>query len=381
MSNESKALMSKVTNLYGANAADRLRTRVNLLGLPPSAREGSASDTAGELGRFLNGNAAAAYIGLNVISGLAQFPNSIAPFFAHADRGILMDSLFQVFKPGDELVHKVWEKSPMVKGRILNFVKDYSDYLQKQDSKWKRVQGAVIEKMMFIQRYADKTMVAAGWNALYETALKQGKSEDEAVVWADEITAETQPDMNALEVSPMYREKGLAKTFLMFTQPFNVVFQNLTYDSFISREKSLGRVVAMFTAYGLAALLVAAVRGDLYDGDDDEEAGELAMKALYFMLFANLTESLPLVGSQVSAALQSVMYGGGTAYRSGNYALVDELLKVPTNVRKGKWGKAVWAAVSAAGLATGMVPVSQLGRIKRAIEDEDMWALLGHIED
>ncbi|MDR3284666.1 MAG: hypothetical protein LBS97_05770 [Treponema sp.] len=377
MNNESKQIRERLTDTYGEWAMRRLDTHVNMMGLPPSARLAPASDSAGALARAFEGNTGAAMIAFNIPSWLAQYPQSIAPFFAKADPVFVLQALAEVMKPGSDLAERVWEKSPMVKNRVINTAQDYHESLQRQDSKWKRAQGKMIEIGMIGQRHADRTMVAAGWWALYETGRQKGMSDADATVWADEITAETQPNLKDIEVAPPFRDKGPGKLFFRFAQPLNVVWQNLTYDSFMSKEKSFGKIVGMFTAYGIAALIVAAMRGAIYDGDDEDEKGDVMRRVFYYLTVSSFAESVPLIADMASAGAERMITGDGKLYERQYFRLAKELFDIPGHVGDAEWEKALWDAVQAAGLATG-APVSQANRAKRAIENEDLWTLFGH---
>jgi hypothetical protein len=232
--------------------------------------------------------------------------------------------------------------------------------------------------------------VCAGWWALYQTRLKQLDSdpkaqnmspeqiEQEAIVYADELTMETQPDLHALEVSPMFRDKGLGQLFLRFAQPLNVVWQNLTYDTFVSKEKTFGGNVARITAMGISALAVAAMRGAIWkpdDGDDDKKL--LVMRRIfYYTLLSNYFDSVPLISDLVSNSIGSMITGEKT-YRSNTYfQFAQYLLNIPGDITEGNAIKAWTDAFRAVGLGTGL-PVSELTRLIKAWQNKAPWEIFG----
>jgi hypothetical protein len=228
------------------------------------------------------------------------------------------------------------------------------------------------------QRHADRTMVAAGWWALYQTALKDGKGEEEAVVFADEITAETQPELHALETSPMYKDTGLGKLFLRFSQPLNMVWQNLTYDSFVSREKSFGGTVARITAYGVAALIVAAMRGALAKQDgEDLEPEDLMRRVFYYLLCSQFTESVPLIGNMVSGTVEKLVTGEGKIYQDRYFELAYRVLDIPVALTQENYERALRDAVHALGLGAGL-PVSQVNRVIKSVRGQDPRIAFGY---
>jgi len=381
LNNSSKQLSGKLTDIYGKWAVDRLYQHVNMIGLPPSAKLGNAWENAAGLGRMLAGNAGVAYIAYNVPAWLAQYPNSIAAFFGQADARFILSGCLEVMKPGNDLVERVFEKSPKVRKRVINVAEEYRQHLEKQPGKLKEVHAKFIEIGMMGQRHADQTMVSIGWWALYQTALKDGKSEEDAIVFADEITAETQPDLNALETSPLYKDQGLGGLFLRFSQPLNMVWQNLTYDSFISREKSFSKTVPRFIAYGLAAFIVAIMRGALADKDGEElDKEELMRKVFYYMVFSQFAESTPLIGNAVAGTLERAITGEGVVYRARYFELAEKILNIPGRIEKENFGGAFNDAFRALGLGIGL-PVSQINRIKKAIQEESPWIIFGFDPD
>jgi len=377
INNNSKQLASYLKKMHGNWVVERIYKHINMIGLPPSAKLNNAMDNASNLGRLLAGNAGVAFIAYNIPAWLAQYPNSIAAFFGKADARFILSSLFEVMKPGNDLVERVFEKSPRVKNRVINVAEEFKQHLEKQPGKLKELHAKFIEIGMLGQRHADQTMVAAGWHALYQTALKDGKSEEDAVVYADEITAETQPDLNALETSPMYKEEGAGKLFLRFTQPLNVIWQNLTYDSVISREKSFATVVPRIAAYGLAALTVAAMRGAFSNKDDEElDKEELVRKVFYYVLFAQITESVPYIGSMVSGTAERLITGEGIIYQQRYFELAQRILNIPEKLINENFEGAIKDVISALGLGAGL-PISQINRIIKSIQEEDPWIIFG----
>ena len=374
--NGSKQLAGNLKDMYGQWAMNRLYQHINMEGLPPSAKVGDAMENAAGLGRLLAGNAGVAYIAYNIPAWLAQYPNSIAAFFGKADARFILASCLEAMKPGNDLAERVYAKSPKVKQRVINVAEEYRQYLAEQPGKLDKARAKIIEIGMMGQKHADKAMVAAGWWALYQTALKNGMSEEDAVVHADEITAETQPDLHPLETSPMYKEGGLGNLFLRFSQPLNMVWQNFTYDSFVSREKTFGSTVARITAYGIAALLVAAMRGALAKQDGEDEPEERIRKVFYYLLFSQFSESVPLVGNMVSGTVEKLVTGEGNAYSNRYFELAERVLDIPITLTQENYERAVTDAIHVLGLGAGL-PVSQSKRIIKAVREENPWIIFG----
>jgi hypothetical protein len=376
-SNRSVALQERLKQMYGSWAVDDMHNYMNMMGLSPSAKMQDSTSSLQSLLRVMEGSAGAAMIAFNVPAWLAQYPQTIAPFFTRANPAILLQSALEILTPGNDLQKRVWEKSPFVKKMVFSTAEDYAKWAKEQDNKFTRAQGKMIEIGMMGQRHANGTMVAAGWWAIYQTALIEGKNEEDAILFANEFTAETQPNLNELEVSPVYRGGTFGRQILRFTQPLNVIWQNLTYDSFISKEKSFANIVKMFTAYGMGALAVAAMRGALFDGDDEDEKAEIMKKVFYYMIFGSFTESVPLVGDFVSYAAEKAVTGEARTYNKEYYRVVKEIfVDVTDHVSREKYAEALWDLVQAMALTSG-AGYSQLNKIRRSVQKEDPRILLG----
>jgi hypothetical protein len=381
--NESTRLQTRLNEMFGKWATERLMTHINLQGYSPSARTSQVVDGAAQTVRLLSGNVAAATIGLNIPSWLAQYPQSIAIAFAYSNPGILLHTLFEMPVNGNKIVEQVWELSPKVRDRVQNLASESLRILQYQQEQGalSKVQEKMVELTMKGQEHADRTMVSAQWWSLYQTALQEkGMDKQSAITWADDIISETQPDLNDIELSPGYRGNNqLGKILLRFSQPLNVVWQNLTYDLIISKDKGMRKIIGTIVPMALANFFVALIRGQMQPPEDktDESMARYVAGVFLDLTVGNFTEAVPLVSEEVEYAFDKLIKGNGIQYENRNFPVVSyAFVDLPRNLSNGKWGAAIWAALSAVGYIFG-APVTLARRIKRAIEQKQPGIIAG----
>jgi GGDEF domain-containing protein len=156
--------------------------------------------------------------------------------------------------------------------------------------------GAVrrgLEKMrevgMIAMRGVDAIVSTAVWTGAYRQALAEGRSEAEAVRWADDIHSKVQPSKNVAEKSRILRDKGTwVGAATIFYSYLNVAYRAqhrlaapLFTQAFRGASVTKKATVAAAVAGNLLAFYVAVqVLGDLgmgrgpEDGDRDEEDPE-----------------------------------------------------------------------------------------------------------
>jgi hypothetical protein len=155
-----------------------------------------------------------------------------------------------------------------------------------------------------------------------------------------------------------------------------VLWQQLTYDSIVSKEKSFKTVVVTFAALGLAYVLVAAMRGAFATDDDEDKRKRIMQKVFYYMVFGTFADSVPLVGNRLSYELQKSITGSGRYYSPRYFGFINKLLDIPSHIGQEEYAKAIWDFVQAGMIQTGL-PSAQIGRIKKSIEKEDPLIIFG----
>ena len=139
----------------------------------------------------------------------------------------------------------------------------------------------------------DTVARSIGWNAVYQKALRSGKSEVEAVRLAQNATLRTQPAAAPKDLAQLYATNEFANWFTMFTNQLNQIYNIASYD-FTGYVKNAEYQKAALTLTGLSitalTIWIIANRRLPEDAEDFAEAmGEQAINAL------------PLVGKALMA--------------------------------------------------------------------------------
>jgi hypothetical protein len=227
----------------------------------------------------------------NVASGLAQFPQTLAPMLAHTTPQNLLQAALLLKKDHNF----VYNRSALARNRVMNFAEESKRSMQRamKGSKLGRGASKALDAGFILQRIADSSMTSWGWTAAYLTAVQKGRTEAEARKAADAVLGDTQPNMREDELSPIFRKKGGLNTVLRyFATSMNSVYQIYGYK--IPRaimNKDFGYVIKQLIFIGAAQYIVRFMYG-LFNDDDDKEENKIAA-AFHTALVEPFTTSLP----------------------------------------------------------------------------------------
>jgi hypothetical protein len=369
---ESKALREKLSLMYGDWALKRLQERVNLLAVPQSASRNDVDD----LTRTLAGKSALAQISFNISSALAQFPQSIAPFFGFVSPAYMLQAARVYAKNRDFAA----DKSAVLRHREINYAQEYMNAVNFHElNKADKVLMKGAKAGMALQQFADRACVHTGWTAVYMSELKKGRSEEEAVHRADEVVNATSPNMDQGELSPLFRSKGGGiKELVRFGAPLNVVWNLYAYTLPNAVARGNARFVAGFlAANALANILVALMRGRI--GGEDDDDGLTGRKVLYHGLLEGMTSAVPFsdIANLADWATERVVTGEKIPlYQMRTFPLAEAVGRGVVDVSEGNYKRAVIDAIEAAGFLKG-APSSFAKSVLRAVEKGSPGPLFG----
>ncbi len=216
--------------------------------------------------------------------------------------------------------------------------------------------------------YADRITVAIGWEAVSRQRLKDFPQYGEfaAKEYADKVVIRDQPSSDPLYRAPIYRQKSEAlKLILQFTQPLNVIWQNIRYDMPKAvKEKEYARAVGYIAAYALSGLaigLVRSLRG--YGPDDDDDSVRYWTHAAT----SQFTESIPLAGEAITALTRYLITGNTMYMPDNNLPALTDAINGVMDIKRGDLDKALWSFGTAAMQTTGL-PARTVLDTKRFIE-------------
>jgi diguanylate cyclase (GGDEF)-like protein len=330
----------------------------------------------------LRGRMAVSYLSFNVLSNLKQLV-SVLPYIADANPfhivGAAGQYLAGITGKENKLTAFVHARSDIIKNRKIS--RDFEDVKRMEASNQASpiMRNAVeIEKRigawgMQSLEVIDHVSVCIGWKAVYDNKISKGMSELEAIQAADDATVLTQPSGRVQDLAQIYRSGETMKMFTMFTNALNAQWNMMAYRIPAAiRQKKYLHAVGDAVALALCGLGIALVSGAAYGGDDEDKK-----KRLVVGLFSQYTDSLPLVGSYVTSALER---GAGVK------------TFVPSGVTPFPWGANVVNTVGAItqgdvnkafaniieGTAYGVgLPVSEPKRAWKAFVEKNPALLLG----
>ncbi len=204
----------------------------------------------------------------------------------------------------------------------------------------------------------DKVVTATQWLAAFNKSLGEGKSHEDAVIYAQEIVAKYQPTAHAKDQPFMFRTGNeFVNLIAQFTRQQNQIWGMLVHElpRAASQPKTLGKAAAIATAVGLNSYMVWAIRnGRVPETEDDFR--DIASDATL--------GNLPYVGKMI-----------GSTY--GERAPWAEMGDVANALISDKAWQDKVAAVMPDILGIGGVPVVGGRRVLTAIEEQRIDALMG----
>lgn len=177
-----------------------------------------------------------------------------------------------------EMWQSVQELSPMMAERFRGT--DFTTRELMESGKFDGVTKKVMEWSNMSMAFTDGLTAMPVWYGAYTRQLNSGKTQQEAIDYADAIIRKTLGSTRAADVSSMVRTKGSLKIMFMFQTFFNTQF-NQWYSEFKRQELNLSNkeyskaakevtsfVCAKWITFTLFSLLLA---GENPFGDDDDD--------------------------------------------------------------------------------------------------------------
>jgi hypothetical protein len=319
-----------------------------------------AYGAAERISRTLRRHTAMAYLAFNLVTMGKQLP-SLLYYLGDVGPGRLLASAAQFAQSPRALIEKVKALDPQVAHTALERV---MEELRADHSLHQSLVRKLGEAGMAGIYWMDSVARTIGWNAVYEQALAEGKSQDEAVRLAQNATLRTQPAASAKDLAAIYTNSEAFNWFLMFSNQLSQIYNITTYD--IPRAWANGqyqRAALSMAGMSLAALMMWALSNrrmpeepkDLADAAGDQFLG-----------------MIPVFGSALLAGKRG--FGGGAIVP---LELAQNLSAAATRTLEGKAGRRDMEAVlEAAAIAAG-VPYIGPKRVIEAIEHGDVRELVG----
>ena len=183
-----------------------------------------------------------------------------------------MHGLGEFYGSPREKTRFVFEKSEMMMGRAQQFDRDVRDAVRKLkgDSALDRMQQHLYDHIGFM----DLSVSMPTWIGAYQKALNEGKTDADAVSYADSIVRMSQSAGGAKDLAKIQTGSEYQRMFTMFYSYFSVLHNLLLRRGNISKHEKYRNVGAMTMSFlnlvVLPALLSELILGRFPDDDDDE---------------------------------------------------------------------------------------------------------------
>ena len=288
-----------VSNRFGDKWVKALRDYL----LRMASQEDHLTDIEKMVNRFL-GNAAAAKIGLNLMTGVKQFVSLIPA------------TLDGELSPADVLngIKHVLSKKDRTQTRELMDKMAYSVLRSGYNTEISRLQHMdthtrlgemnqkAIELSTWLVQHGDSLSKMIIWYAKFDKEMRKGKvTESDAAYAATDLINRTMSVTNPVSLSEMQSKKGtLQRVYFMFSndlfQMWNILFGDLPIDI---KNKRWGRAFVRFGELGLTAATLGLLAGGwLPDKDDDDEP--FSLEDFLGDFLENLLGYVPLAGNLAS---------------------------------------------------------------------------------
>jgi len=270
--------------------------------------------------------------------------------------------------------NEVMGKSIMMRNRNFDRVQSSLNSLPAME---KRIMGkkTYSQKAIGWIRWMDRHTAVLVWKSLYDCAIERNMSEEQAIAFADDGTAKTQPMGHARDLPAFFRGGPLEKLFSTFQNQVNNNYNFWTHD--IVGELKAGKISKKTAAYRVmfSYVIPALLFGMIGRGGPPDEWKDIATDLALYPL-----GSLFLVGRMIYNATQGFAGGGTSVAEIG----INELEKTIAAGFRGDIGKVAKHGIKATGALTGRIPAQAIRTVEGAYDlsqnETDDWRRLIYSE-
>lgn len=362
----SRGVRDAIVNTQGTEAMKYVENFINEVANPRSN-----TDDMNRIVRGLRGDLGAAYLGWKLSGVVKQLVTSPMPYLGYVSALDMTKSAFEYTAKHQEIDEFIRTRSAYMRHRVQNPIfqamKDAA-----ADPKVKQLLGGIKAAGMKGLEWADWTSVAIGWKAVYDKAIAEGKTDAEATEYADEVTQKCQPSARPEDLAPLFKTGSeFTRAFTQFQTALNVIWNQVSYDIPVAiKNKQYRFAIKQVSSYVLAGILLGMVtRGK----EDDDET---KLDDFFFWSLTQFTDSVPLIGSQVTSLWRQTVTGQkDTPYSSPLMPAIDELFSGAKDLTEGDWAGSAKNFSQGIGLFLGL-PASGTKELIRTV-NEGPGALLG----
>ncbi|MCQ2125092.1 MAG: hypothetical protein MJZ25_13005 [Fibrobacter sp.] len=357
-SQAASATREAIASRYGQDANNYIKEYINELANPNKGQPKTALDT---LVHVMRGQTAPAYLAWKTSGIIKQLCTSPWPFMAYVSPAEYLTAIGEFIKDYNGMNDFVKSRSVFMANRTIDPIIDLIKEAQMNaDNKVKASLASFNKIGMQGLEWADWVSVAPGWYAAYKQKTAEIEKaqknmdpladgykdseaiETEAIAYADDVVRLTQPSGRKADLSPVFKNSAeIAKILLQFQTSLNVIYQNIRFDlPYQIRNHQYRQAAGAVIGYTAAGILVNAVVSGLLTGDGSDDEPEEKLKRAVFYATTQFTDSVPVVGQQLTNVVQKVLTGEGYYSNSTLFPVVDVLTKTVSDVAKDNYAKA-----------------------------------------
>lgn len=231
---------------------------------------------------------AIAYIGFNLSSVLNQLPSIMSYWVTSSVADVLGSAMSAIQNP-----RKAYERAKEIHYQVSHqaIEREMEEMNRMDANSYEKIVGAIGDAGMYCLLQMDRTIRVIGINAVYNKAIRDGLSVDEAKAKAAKTTLLTQEASSPKDLAKLYSSNEILNWFTMFTNQLNQIYNISTYDipaALRSKEYNEAGRSAMSLAT-MAMMIWMIQTGEI---PDEPEDGLQAMSEQF-------VGSWPIVGSSV----------------------------------------------------------------------------------
>lgn len=363
-----------ISALYGDSWRDNMQNFVNNVA--------KTTNKITDIEKFANkilSTVSASKITYSLSAAMHQFASLGVAVRGDIDLDILMGVLLKInigpMKKEMELL------DPAMKNRVFNLeVSRFRDLAH--TSKITRGIAKAVDNGMKVSEFTDSVVTTKFWWGVYKTQLRKGATEKEAIFRASQFISETQSSSNEMDLSEIQFGKthwlrNLSRFKNDNFQKWNQLFFDLP---FYLKSKQYSKVAGTVFSNLLSAAIFVGTTGIFLKaaGDDEKKFNEMFrvfLDAIYHQLIGDV---IPLVGDDVSNAIEGFSFGSGEIALSALtpiFSLLNEIVDGDGD-NEALADKSVNMVSELLGLMFGL-PSVQGKRVYKAIKEKDALRLLG----
>lgn len=318
--------------------------------------------------RVMRNHYAMAVLAGNLLS-MARQPLSFLHYLPYSNSIGTANAIARMVGNPMKATRFIYEMSPQIKHRAMTIeMREIQRYKQMKLGKVRGTLNYMASKTTILQRIADMETVKMGWLMVYESEIARGASEQDAAMFADDVTNRTQPQAQTKDLNIAMTQEGasgeIIRMMLAFQNQLQQNYNILLHDVPMEVEakhyiRAIGLVcttLAQSFAMGLLAYKV------LPDWEDVEDVTKYILE-----IFRNLPLMHPVIEGYIGFSHGGIGQLTGMQSEAGR-ALRDTMRGEPTDALK--------HVARIAGYATGQ-PVVMVKNVANFLDSGDVVDLFG----